>query len=123
MRPAPRREPDFYIFARWKGERCASVRHELEAALVAARTLLPEELPEFLGALEEVRCTALARLSGPPAQRSPDELLDVERAAERLCTSRDYLYRHHDRFPFTRRIGRKLLFSSAGMDEFLRRRK
>jgi excisionase family DNA binding protein len=96
---------------------------ELETALIAARTLPAEELPKLLGALEEVRCTALARLSAPTQRRNPDELIDVEQAAERLCMSRDYIYRHHNRFPFTRRIGRKLLFSSIGLDEYLHRRK
>src|SRR5207245_10893080 len=72
------------------------MRPELESALTAARTLMPEELPRLLGDLEEVRATALARLSAPaPAQMKPDELLDVEEASHRLGVSTDYLYRHH----------------------------
>jgi len=39
------------------------MREELENALIAARNLPPEELPCFLGAVEEVRCTAMARLT------------------------------------------------------------
>jgi excisionase family DNA binding protein len=99
------------------------VRTELEGALSAARTLAPDELPHLLGELEEIRATALARLTAPPAQRSADSLLSVKQAAERLHVSEDYLYTHHARLPFTVRMGRKLLFSSVGLDQYLRRRR
>ena len=91
------------------------MRPELEIALTAARTLMPEELPRLLGDLEEVRATALARLSAPaPAQMKPDELLDVEEASHRLGVSTDYLYRHHPKFPFTRRLGRSSACTAKG---------
>jgi excisionase family DNA binding protein len=48
--------------------------------------------------------------------------LAVNAAAERLGVSTDYLYRHQDEFPFTRRIGRKLLFSSLGIDAYLKKK-
>jgi hypothetical protein len=35
--------------------------------------------------------------------------------------SKDFLYRNSSRYPFTRRQGRKLLFSSVGIDEYLRK--
>jgi hypothetical protein len=41
-----------------------------------------------------------------------DELLSVDAASRRLGVSKDYLYRHGGDFHFTRRIGRKLLFSA-----------
>jgi excisionase family DNA binding protein len=97
------------------------MRPELQSALVQARTLAPEELPRLLGDLEEIRATALARLASPAAESRPDEMLDVEQAAVRMNLSKDYLYRHHKRFPFARRIGRKLLFSSAGLDSYLKK--
>ena len=93
----------------------------LEAALDLARTLPPAELPEFLGALETVRVTALARIVAPAVENRPDELLTVEQAAARLNVSENYLYRNSRRLPFTRRVGRKLLFSSAALDAFLKR--
>lgn len=99
------------------------MRVELEPALSAARSLPPDELPRLLGDLEEIRTTALARLSSTQIHRSTDELLDVEHAAERLGVSTDYLYRHHAQFAFTRRMGRKLLFSSSGIGDYMRRRK
>ncbi len=65
----------------------------------------------------------MARLSAPaPVASTPDELVDVEEAARRLGISTEYLYRHHKKFPFTRREGRKLLFSSAGIAEYLKKR-
>jgi excisionase family DNA binding protein len=63
------------------------------------------------------------RLSAPaPAQRS-DSLIPIKQAAERLGVSVDYLYRNSDSLPFTRRAGRKLLFSSAGIDAYIARKR
>jgi hypothetical protein len=42
-------------------------------------------------------------------------------AAVRLGVSPDYLYRNHRRLPFTRRMGRSLRFSSAGIEQYIRR--
>jgi excisionase family DNA binding protein len=74
-----------------------------------------------LGELEQVRYTAIARLSGPasPSPREYDRLVSVEEAADRLSISTDYLYRHADEYPFTRRIGSRLLFSSTSIDQFI----
>lgn len=82
-----------------------------------ARELPADELPRFLGEIEEVRCTAMARLTTPASpqiSRSTDELLAIEEAS-RLGVSKDYLYRHHSDFTFTRCVGRKLLFSMLGI--------
>ena len=97
---------------------------ELQSALDAARALPREQLPEFLGSLEQIRVTALARLSAPAPQQQaqPDELLDVAEAARRLGVSTQYLYRHHSRFPFIRRMGRALRFSAAGIEDYIRQR-
>jgi excisionase family DNA binding protein len=51
-----------------------------------------------------------------------EELLTVESAAERLGVSTDYVYRHAEQFPFTRHMGRKLVFSSLGIDEYIRKK-
>jgi hypothetical protein len=100
------------------------MRPELEIALTVARTLMPEEVPRFLGQIEEIRTTALARLTAPvPAQHSPDELLDVREAARRLGVSPNYLYHNHHRLPFTRRMGRNLLFSADGIQTYIRTRR
>ncbi len=96
------------------------MRNELQSALHLAGSLPADELPRLLGELEEVRTTALARLSTPATPAQPDQLLDIEQAAVKLSCSRDYLYRHSSEFPFTRRLGRKVLFSSVGIEDHLR---
>ena len=96
------------------------MRDELQPALALARSLALAELPRLLGDLAEISAVATARLVSPVIER-PDELLDVAQAAERMNLSKDYLYRHSRRFPFTRRQGRKLLFSSNGLDSYLRK--
>jgi hypothetical protein len=97
------------------------MRTELEIVLLAAKEMPQDQLPLLLGEIEQVRCTALARLtSAPVAPQESDELLNVMAAAGRLGTSTDYLYRHHRDFPFTRRLGKKLLFSSLGIEKYIR---
>jgi hypothetical protein len=87
----------------------------------AARNLPAEELPELIGQLESIKAAAWARLSAPSASSlPPDELLSVRVAAARLGVSRDYLYRHHSQYPFTRRQGRKLLFSALDIEKHIR---
>lgn len=104
-----------------------SETHRLEAAglverlLQVARESTPEELPNLIGQLESVKAVAWARLTIPtPAAQDHDELLDVQAAASRLGVSRDYLYRHSQEYAFTRRQGRKLLFSAQGIDRYIR---
>jgi excisionase family DNA binding protein len=97
------------------------MRDELQVVLGVARELPINDLPRLLGDLEEIRCTAMARLTAPAGAQRPDELLTVEQAAERLEVSVDYLYRNHSRLPFSRRMGRNLRFSSLGIDEYIRR--
>ena len=96
--------------------------HLTQPVLEAARTLPPAELPRLLGDLAEVQATAQARLSVPaPAPAPSDELLNVSQAAAKLNCSKDTLYKRD--FPFVRRLGRKRLFSSRGIDDYLARQK
>jgi predicted DNA-binding transcriptional regulator AlpA len=100
------------------------MRTELESALTAARSLSPEELPRFIGELEEVRTTALVRLTTPVIQpQTPDSWLDIDEATPVLGMSKSYLYRHADKFPFVRREGRSLRFSARGIQEYLNGRR
>lgn len=101
------------------------MRDSLQLALAqAARELPAEELPEFIGELESVKAAAYARLmSVGPAPQEHDELLSVEVASARLGISRDYLYRHHSQYAFTRRQGRKLLFSAFGIEKHIREKR
>jgi len=47
----------------------------------------------------------------------------VREASKRLHVSQSYLYRHAERFPFLRKEGRKILFSSNGLELYLRRKR
>jgi excisionase family DNA binding protein len=98
------------------------MRDALESVLALAKNLPREELPRLLGDLAEISATANARLTILPVEAVHDELVDIEETARRLGVSKDYLYRHQGKFPFARRIGRKLLFSSLGLEKFLARR-
>jgi hypothetical protein len=98
------------------------MRQELEPAIALARMLPADALPSLLGELEEIRVTALARLAVPASVSAPDELLEVPEAAARLSVSPNYLYRHARRYPFTRREGRKLLFSAKGIEQYIGRK-
>jgi predicted DNA-binding transcriptional regulator AlpA len=96
------------------------MKQELEFILTAARTLSPAELPRLLGDLREVEAVALSRLTAPsPPASFPDTLLNITEAAERLGMSAGYLYRHHSEFPFSRRMGKSLRFSNAGISSYL----
>lgn len=101
-----------------------SASPEIEVLRRRAEQSPIEELPRLLGDLEEVRCTAMVRLTlSVQAPAGPDELLDVKEAARRLGVSPDYLYRRHATYPFTRRNGRKLCFSAREMGEFIKTHK
>jgi excisionase family DNA binding protein len=98
-----------------------NVRQEIQSLLGIAQQLERDELLKFLGEIEVVRCAALAHLCTPAVMRppEPDQLLSIEEAARRLKVSRDYLYSHKTELPFMRRMGRRVLFSSLGIDQYI----
>jgi len=98
------------------------MRPELETVLDSVAQMPVSELPRLLGELEEIRATALLRMSAPATIQAHDGLLDVNAAAERLGVSTEYLYRHSSKLPFTRRMGRKLLFSEQGIATHIRQK-
>ncbi len=53
-----------------------------------------------------------------------DKLLDAEEACKVLSSSVDWLYRHANRLPFTRKLGPRMIrFSSQGIQKYLATRK
>lgn len=84
-----------------------------------------EQLPVLLAALSALAGRLAVRLLTVPERRQDagvaDENLSVEEAARRLGVSTEYLYRHAKRLPFTRRVGRRLLFSARGLERWNRR--
>src|SRR5215472_1333424 len=100
------------------------LRPELANMLETLAQMPTSDIPALLAQLELVRTTAMLRLSGPaPISQEHDERIDVETAVERLGMSTTYLYRHAETFPFTRREGRRLLFSSRGIDQYISRKR
>jgi hypothetical protein len=95
----------------------------LQPALDMARTLPQEQLPAFLGALEEVRVTAFTRLTAISPAHKPEELVGIAEASRRLGISKSYLYRNSGKFNFVSHIGRKLVFSSVGIDRYITARR
>src|ERR1051326_7682566 len=97
------------------------MRTELKTVLTSVSAMAAADIPALLGELEVIRATATMRLTVPAQPAQHDALLNVETAATRLSISTDYLYRHYKQFPIARRMGRKLLFSSLGIDQYLSR--
>jgi hypothetical protein len=63
-----------------------------------------DEIPELLGQLEAFKAMPWARLMCPNSarqvtDRQADRRLNVEEAAEKLGTSKDWLYRHPRAYP------------------------
>ena len=82
-----------------------------------------DQIPAALGALAEADARLRLRLrlveSSASLAAKEDRLLTVEVVAARLAVAEDYVYRHADGWPFTRRVGRLLRFSASGLAEWL----
>ena len=96
------------------------MREEIKSELLRlARELPLDQVPRFMGDIEEVRRTAEMQLHNaaklPPAK---DELLTVAEASKLLKLSKDMLYRN--KYAFTRKIGRRRLISRQGIEEAIR---
>jgi excisionase family DNA binding protein len=101
---------------------------EVLAEPAKAALLPPDAIPSMLGDLERLKAVLWARLTLPSGVGNVeqsvdgDRLLSAEEAAAKLGASADYLYRHSRKLPFTVRLGRKLRFSEAGIERFIRSR-
>ena len=89
-----------------------------------------ERLPALLAALHARHGAALTRLEAttwatPDPTRKPvdDENLSAKATAQRLGVSESWVYRNARNLPFTRRIGRRVLFSSRGLEKWNRQRR
>jgi excisionase family DNA binding protein len=87
-----------------------------------------EQLAALICQLATLETSLAARLIGALStlhERSlvkGDRLLTVGEAAERLATSKDWVYRQHHRLPFAVRHGRQIRFSMEGLDRYIRDR-
>lgn len=91
--------------------------------------LPPESIPAVLGELERLRATLWARLTltqsnggHEDSSSDGDRLLSAKEAAAKLGSSSDWLYRHSRSLPFTVRMGRRVQFSEAGIERYIRQR-
>ncbi len=94
-------------------------RRATDAARVGATAPVDAVLRAVIEDLRDVDDTD----STAPNGNEPDQLVDINKAAEILGVKVRYLYDHHDRFPFTRRIGRQLRFSTRGIERYLARKR
>ena len=107
------------------------MRQELESVLTVARTLPSEQLPAFIGQLAEIQAVVLQRLTSnvpveASADRTGEDVLDVEQAAVYLNMSAKWIYRHSSILPHVR-IGfgarPRLKFRRRDLDGWLERRR
>ena len=89
------------------------------------RETAASELPALIGALEAAKAQAWGRLAlpAPAPVRAADENVSVEEAARRLGVSDRWIYKHADRLPFVRRIGRRVLCSARALAEWNERQR
>jgi hypothetical protein len=90
------------------------------------RDATPEERPRLVVQLS-ARLAALGAGMATPAKgqeskEQPDLNLDVTEAAKQLGLSESYLYQHSRELPFAIKHGRRLLFSSRGLERWNRQR-
>ena len=103
----------------------AALLADLEAGV---RELEPAEAPAVVTRLGAILATAGARLAAATAPSAsngnPRDCLLTAQDVHALTTmSVDWLYRHADALPFARRVGRKVLFSEAGLTKWLSTRR
>lgn len=98
--------------------------------LEALDRLIAESTPEERPALVVQLSARLAQLgagltatpeAGPPGE-SPDRNLSARETARRLGVSLPYLYKHADDYPFTVRMGTRVLFSARGLAKWTRQK-
>jgi len=82
-----------------------------------AQSLPPDQLAGFLGEIESIRVTALARIQ--PAT-DIDETIDAKEAARQLGISRATFYRTNKRkrYPFCSTEGSKITASLAALKRY-----
>lgn len=87
-----------------------------------------ERIPEALGALERARAVLWARLTVPrpaegkeePREGIDERLLTAQEVAERLQTSRHWVYRHAGKLGGVK-AGGKMRFTREGLGRYLAR--
>ena len=77
-------------------------------------------IDQFMGLIHQ----EMQKASNGNSHHDGDHLLDAEEAAKTLAVSPDWLYRHANKLPFTRKLAPKMLrFSYLGLQKWLASRK
>jgi predicted DNA-binding transcriptional regulator AlpA len=89
-----------------------------------------EQVPRLLCQLAALQTVLAARLATVPGAvprtddgQGGDRLLTAREVHARTTLSVAWVYRHADALPFCRRVGRKVLFSEAGLTTWLATRR
>ena len=78
----------------------------------------------FRSELEEIVERSIKKALNGNGHQDGDKLLDAEEAAKTLSVSPDWLYRHANRLPFTRKLRPRMLrFSEQGIQKYIATRK
>ncbi len=107
------------------GASAPSIHPAIQALEAVARSTTVDSLPDLIGQVEAVKARLYSRLTAPGTaspRMAADRLLDVREAAQKMCRSTDWLYRHAAELPFVVREGRLVRFSEKGIDEYISRR-
>ncbi len=90
-------------------------------AITSPTDILGEAL---LGAIRQAVREEFQALIGQNGHQGGDHLLDVENASKLLSVDETWLYRHHKKLPFTRKLAPRVLrFSYQGIQKYLATRK
>jgi len=93
-------------------------------ALPETLTRLQSLETSLLSLLQEVRGIKAEVQKNTNGNHEGDHLLDAEAASKILSVSPDWLYRHGNRLPFTRKLAPRVLrFSYQGIQKYLATRK
>ncbi len=93
----------------------------------AKAATLPTDVARSLWVRGHIALGALAPYVAMPADQQEaaevDRLLDIEQATEKLSVTKDWLYRHAAKLPFTVRLSPgKVRFSLRGIEKYIRQR-
>jgi predicted DNA-binding transcriptional regulator AlpA len=85
-----------------------------------------DQLPQIIGELERAKAAAWMAMQAQPVTTAPptvDRNISADEAAQRLGMSKDWLYKNAEHLPFAVRIGRRVLFSTKGMERWSAKRR
>jgi excisionase family DNA binding protein len=98
------------------------MNQQSEVSMPDPKQVPADKIPSLLTQLSAFQTALAARLLQNPNEAgtaSADRLLKIGEAAQKLRTSKDWLYRNYSNLPFTRRIGRSIRFSERALDHFI----